>query len=134
MLIDSVRPYYLEQNYNCAESVIRGANDYYYLGLNDRDMIMAGGFGAGIQTGSTCGAFLSAVSVLSMMYVEKKAHESTDIGPVTKLLTEKFLKKTGSPECSVIKPVFFRPGTRCLATVEAACAALEETIAEYGRK
>ena len=39
-------------------------------------MITFGGFGGGIQTGNTCGAILAAVSVLSMLYIEKTAHES----------------------------------------------------------
>ncbi|MCR4596233.1 MAG: C-GCAxxG-C-C family protein [Lachnospiraceae bacterium] len=78
-LKDLYSKYYYDQNYNCAETMIRAGNEYYGLELHDRDMIAFGGFGAGIQTGNTCGAILSAVSILSMRYVEKKAHESTDI-------------------------------------------------------
>ena len=70
MLKDVYQKYYFEQNYNCAETLLRAANDYYDLKLHDRDMIMVGAYGAGIQCGNTCGAVLAAASVLSMKYVE----------------------------------------------------------------
>ena len=66
MLKDLYEKYYFEGNYNCAETIIRAGNDYYDLGLHDRDIIAYGGFGAGIQTGNTCGAVLAGVSILSM--------------------------------------------------------------------
>lgn len=131
MLKDMYQKYYFEQNYNCAESLLRAANDYYELGLHDRDMIMVGAYGAGIQCGNTCGAVLAAAAVLSMKYVESKAHESTDIKPVTTELIRKFNMKYGSTLCKDIKPQSFKPEYRCKMTVEAACDILEETIAEY---
>ena len=132
MLKDCVGKYYFDQNYNCAESVLRAANEYYGLGLHDRDMIIQAGFGAGIQAGMTCGAYLSAVSVLSYRYVQQRAHESADITPVVNLLLKTFLEKMGGIDCSDIKPRVFVEGKRCLKTVEAACDAIEETIAAYG--
>lgn len=131
MLKDMYQKYYFEQNYNCAESLLRAANDYYELGLHDREMIMVGAYGAGIQCGNTCGAVLAAAAVLSMKYVEAKAHESTDIKPVTTELIRKFNMKYGSTLCKDIKPQSFKPEYRCKMTVEAACDILEETIAEY---
>lgn len=131
MLKDTYEKYYYDQNYNCAETMIRAANEYYDLKLHDRDMIMLGGYGAGMQTGNTCGAVLAAVSVLSMKYVEKKAHESTDIKPVTTALVSKFNKQYGSILCKDIKPQSFDPKFRCRKTIETACDILEQVIAEY---
>ena len=34
MLRETAKKYYLEQNYNCAESVLRAANEEYGLGLD----------------------------------------------------------------------------------------------------
>ena len=130
-LKDLYSKYYYDQNYNCAETMIRAGNEYYELGLHDRDMIAFGGFGAGIQTGNTCGAILSAVSILSMRYVEKKAHESTDIRPVTTALIRKFNERYGSVLCKDIKPQSFQPDIRCKHTIEAACDILEQVIEEY---
>ena len=131
MLKDIYAKYYYEGNYNCAETMIRAANEYYDLGLHDRDMIALGGFGAGIQTGNTCGAVLAAVSVLSMKYIEAKAHESKDIKPVTTMLMREFKKKYGSVLCRDIKPQSFNPEFRCKNTIEASCDILEQVIEEY---
>lgn len=131
MLKDVYQKYYFEQNYNCAETLLRAANEYYGLNLHDRDMIMVGAYGAGIQCGNTCGAVLAAASVLSMKYVEAKAHESEDIRPVVMKLMRKFNAKYGSTLCKDIKPQSFKPEYRCKMTVETACDILEETIAEY---
>lgn len=130
MLKDYAKKYYGD-NYNCAETIIRAANDYYGLHLNDRDMIMVGSFGGGIQTGNTCGAVLSAAAVLSMKYIEAKAHESKDIKPVVGIMMDKFNKKYGSTLCRDIKPQSYKPEYGCLKTIETACDILEETINEY---
>lgn len=131
MLKDVYAKYYFEGNYNCAETIIRAANEYYELGLHDRDMIMVGAYGAGIQCGNTCGAVLSAAAVLSMKYVEAKAHESEDIRPVVMKLMRKFQAKYGSTLCKDIKPQSFKPEYRCRMTIEASCDILEETISEF---
>ena len=133
MLKDCFEKYYYDQNYNCAETMIRAANEYYDLKLHDRDMIMLGGYGARIQTGNTCGAVLAAASVLSMKYVEQKAHESKDIKPVTTALIREFNKRYGSVLCKDIKPQSFDPQYRCKKTIEAACDILEEVLSEYGK-
>jgi C_GCAxxG_C_C family probable redox protein len=134
MLKDYFEKCYYDQNYNCAETIIRAANEYYDLKLHDRDMIMLGGYGGGIQTGNTCGAILAAVSVLSMKYIEQKAHESRDIRPVTTALIREFNKKYGSILCKDIKPQSFDPQYGCKKTIEAACDILEEVIADYTKK
>lgn len=131
MLKDCIAKYYFEQNYNCAETILRAANEYYDLQLHDRDMIMVGAYGAGIQTGNTCGAVLAAAAVLSIKYVEAKAHESEDIKPVVQKMLRKFKEKYSSTLCKDIKPQSFKPEYRCRMTVETACDILEETINEY---
>ena len=130
MLKDQCEKYYFEGNYNCAETIIRAGNDYYNLGLHDRDMIAFGGFGAGIQTGNTCGAVLAGVSILSMKYIEAKAHESADIKPVTRMLIQRFNQKYGSVLCKDIKAQSFK----CKNTIDVACDILEEVIAEYEQR
>ncbi|MCQ2521324.1 MAG: C-GCAxxG-C-C family protein [Lachnospiraceae bacterium] len=131
MLKDEIGKYYFEGNYNCAETILRAGNDYYELGLHDRDMILVGVYGAGIQCGNTCGAILAAAGILSMKYVESKAHESEHIKIVGTELIRKFNLKYGSTLCKDIKAQSFKPEYRCLKTVEAACDILEEVIQEY---
>jgi len=131
MLKDLLGKYYFDQNYNCAETILRAGNEYYNLGLHDRDMILVGAYGAGIQSGNTCGAVLSGASVLSMKYIEAKAHESKDIRPVVQKMMRKFNETYGSTLCKDIKTQSFKPEYRCLKTIETACDILEATIAEY---
>ncbi len=131
MLKDCFEKYYYDQNYNCAETMIRAANEYYDLKLHDRDMIMLGAYGGGIQTGNTCGAILAAASVLSMKYVEQKAHESKDIKPVVTALIREFNKRYGSVLCKDIKPQSFDPENRCRKTIETACDILEQVICDH---
>lgn len=131
MLKDHMYKFYLEQNYNCAESVLRAANEYYDLQLDDHAMIMVGAYGAGIQTGNTCGAILAGVAVLSLKYVPAKAHESADIKPITTKFIREFNAKFGGIRCTEIKPKSFQPEIRCLRTVEFVCDTLEKVIAEY---
>ncbi|MDO4960433.1 MAG: C-GCAxxG-C-C family (seleno)protein [Eubacteriales bacterium] len=130
MLRDIAEKYY-GQNYNCAETIIRAGNDYYELGLHDRDMKMMAAYGGGIQTGNTCGAILSAAAILSMKYVEAKAHESKEIKPVTVLMIRKINAKYGHVECKYIKPQSWKPECGCLVTISNVCDILEETIKEY---
>lgn len=131
MFKDLCAKYYIDGNYNCAETIIRAGNEYYDLGLHDRDMIAFGGYGGGIQTGNTCGAVLSAVAILSIRYIEKKAHESNDIKPITEALINEFNKRYGSVLCKDIKPQSFDPEVRCKNTVDTACDILEQVIADY---
>lgn len=131
MLTDIADKYYLENNYNCAETIIRAGNDYYNLGLHDHDMIMVGGFGAGMQTGNTCGAVLSGVSILSMKYIEAKAHESGDIKPAVQILMRKFKELYGSTLCKDIKAQRFTKEARCRQTILDSCEIIEKAIAEY---
>ena len=134
MLKDLYSKYYYEGNYNCAETILRAGNEYYGLGLHDRDMISFGGFGAGIQTGDTCGAVLAGVGILSMKYIEAKAHESADIKPVVKKLMRAFRDQYGSVLCKDIKPQSFKPEIRCKNTIEVACDIIEKVIDEYEKE
>lgn len=134
MLKDVFGKYYFEGNYNCAETLLRAANDYYELNLHDYDMKLVGAYGAGIQCGNTCGAILTGAAVLSMKYIEAKAHESADIKPVTTDFIRRCNVKYGSTLCKDIKPQSFNPEYRCQKTVEAVCDILEEAIAAYEAK
>lgn len=134
MLKDHIKTYYFDQNYNCAETIIHAGNDYYELGLHDRDMKMLGAYGAGVQCGNTCGAILAGASILSMKYIEAKAHESDDIRPVTQAMIKAFKEKYGSTLCRDIKPQSFRPEYRCLKTVETACDIIEQVIEDYEKR
>ncbi|MCF0228787.1 MAG: C_GCAxxG_C_C family protein [Parasporobacterium sp.] len=134
MLKDNIDRYYFDGNFNCAESLMLAANDYYDLKMTEKEIRAVGGFGAGMQTGNVCGALLAAISVLSELYIEKKAHESEDIKPVVTMLTDRFTEAFGGTIlCKDVKYANFVEGKRCHKTVTRACDVLEKVITEYER-
>ena len=68
-----LRRYYLEKDDNCAETILRAANEEYHLGLNEDSFRLVSGFGVGMGCGGTCGALSSAMAVISMCLVEERA-------------------------------------------------------------
>ena len=131
MLKDVAEKYYFN-NYNCAESVFLAADEYYSLGIDPSASRLVGGFGGGIQTGSACGAFLAAVSVLSHLCIDKKAHESGTLRNAVSLFVTEFEEKIQSSLCREIRPRVFEPDRRCAVTVDTACDILEDVIRRGG--
>ena len=131
MLKDTAKKFYFD-NYNCAESVFLGANEYYSLGKEPSSSKMVGGFGGGVQTGNACGALLAAVSVLSLLCIDGKAHESGSLNLTVSALVSEFERKMESTLCREIRPRVFDPAVRCAVTVDAVCDTLEEMIREFG--
>ena len=68
-----------------------------------------------------------------MKYIEKNAHESKDIKPVTTEFIRRLNAEYGSILCKDIKPQSFQPDIRCRATVETVCDVLEQVIAEHDK-
>ncbi|MDD8048362.1 MAG: C-GCAxxG-C-C family (seleno)protein [Thomasclavelia sp.] len=128
MLKDDAIKYYKE-GYNCAESIIRGANDYYDLKLHDHDMKMVAAFGIGLQVGDTCGALNSAACVISSKYIETKAHDNPrELQKITSTLVKSFEDKMGSRLCPKVRAKYFTPELRCQNTVSHTCDILETVI------
>ncbi len=132
-LQDFVRKYYLEDGYNCSETILHAGNAYYGLGLHEEDMKLLSGFGSGMYIGSTCGALIGSVAVLSKCIVETKAHDHLDrLRPEISTCVRKFREAFGSQNCAEIRPVFHSKEVRCLNTCLLAAKVLEETAAQYG--
>lgn len=133
MLADVAVKYY-RMGYNCAESVIRGGNEYYNLGLHDKDMVMTAAFGGGFQIDDVCGALCGSACVISSRYVETKAHDCSFIRPLTQKLVIAFQERLGSRLCGKIKPVFHTKEKKCEKTVATAASVLEEVINEWDKE
>ncbi len=131
MLKDEAKKYYFD-NYNCAESLFMAADRLWSLTGDSTDSRMVGGFGGGVQTGSTCGAFLAGVSVLSLLCIDDRAHVSSTLREAVSAYTERFRQRMSGDLCREIRPRVFDEKTRCEVTVDAACDSLEETIKELG--
>ena len=76
---------YYTSGYNCSETLIRAANEYYHLDLHDEDMKMIAGFGGGMFVGSTCGALVGSVAALSKNgHKDKSTRPWMKSGPIHK--------------------------------------------------
>jgi len=120
-LSECIEYYYTKENYNCAEAVIRGANDFYGLDIGKEDMKMFGGYGAGIYAGLVCGALIAGAAVLSkMVVVEKAREEQATVRPVINGFVKTFRELLQGTSCA--------KETSCLKTVLLASQALEISI------
>ena len=134
MLKDIALEYALK-DYNCAESVVLAANDYYNLGIDPKDVRLLSGFGAGMQCGDICGGLAGAIAALTMKYVEVKAHEDKPglRNKVNKLIRN-FEAEAGSRHCKDIKPKYYNPEIKCQKTIMLAAGVLEKTIKEIDKE
>ncbi len=134
MLTDTVLKYYLEQDYNCAESLSRGANEYYGLGLNEEALLALGGFGGGCYSGRLCGACSGGVMAISSKYIHTRAHaEELACNRVTEFV-EAFIETLGSDLCDELKKRYYDDSLeccKCIKTVKMAAGVLEEKMVKY---
>ncbi len=129
-LVERVKYYYLEKDYNCAETLLAAANDVYDLKVTQDDIRMAGGFGGGMFVGMTCGAIVGSVMAIAKKYNKTVAHQNPEVKiNVTKLMIN-FKKEYQSFNCYEIKQKYYNSETKCLNTVVMAADVLQQTIDE----
>ena len=134
MLREIANDFYMNQNYNCGECILRAANKAYDLGLDERGLKLASGFGAGMGCGNTCGALSAAMSVLSLLFCGDKAHETEGFKELCAAYVETFKTALGSDNCEELKKRYRYPEEderRCLITVEKAADVLEAFVASH---
>ena len=131
MLKDYALHYY-EQGYNCAESLVYGANAAWHLNLDENACHLMAGLGGGLQVGDVCGALTGAVCALGCLIVKTKAHDCAELKPLTQAVVEQVRQRLGSLRCEEIKPRLFQPERRCAATVENCADILEAVLREVG--
>jgi len=119
-----------EEDYNCAEKILYGANKVYKLGLNKEAMKLAAGFGGGMGIESVCGALTASVMVLSNKYVENIAHESDKIKLINQQLFRKFLEEMNSIQCSYLKRTYRREDIGCFHVILKAAEILDSLMEE----
>ena len=133
MLRDIATKIYLEDDRNCAETMLMAICRQYGLELSAEEIKVIGGFGGGMSCGRTCGALCGAIGALGKMLIETKAHETETLRPTCGEMVEAFVKKFGTTECQELRERFATPTRRCGATVELACDVFEELMAEKAR-
>ncbi len=124
--------HYYEQGYNCAESLVYGANAAWNLKLDENACHLMAGLGGGLQVGDACGALSGAVCALSCLIVKTKAHDCAELKPLTQTVVGQVRQRLGSLRCEEIKPRLFQPERRCAATVENCADVLETVLRDAG--
>ena len=131
MLADVAERYFLQGDFNCAESVLLAANEVYELGL-DKDSChrLVSAFGGGMGCGLLCGAIAGAMAALGQAAVTERAHVTDGFKDLCAETAAKMEEALGSVNCSVIKPALFVEGRRCAETVRRAADVLEKQMAQ----
>lgn len=127
MVVSSARRYYVEEDYNCAESVLLAANEVYGLGIDPQSCVrLLGAFGGGVGCGSLCGALAGSLAALGAGMMAGRAHTTEGLKERCADFVEGFEAALASRECREIKPRrFVEDGERCFDTVRIACELLE---------
>lgn len=118
-----------EEDFNCAEKILNGANKVYGLNLSKETLKLAAGFGGGMGIESTCGALTGSVMVLSHMFVKERGHEGPRIKELTKELFAAFEEKMGSIVCAPLKKDYRTEELGCTNVIVAAAEVLDGIIA-----
>ena len=132
--MDKVRNYYLDKGFNCAESVLRAANDEYGLGLDEKALVTAGGFGGGMASGSSCGALCGAIQALgAAMLKEGRAADCPGFREKCAEYHRAFEEALGSTMCRELGPKYKNEEARCFKVVETAYELLKKAMDEAGK-
>ena len=117
--------------YNCAEKIIKGANEAYHLGLEEDSTRLFAAFGGGLAIGDTCGAVCSALGVISRLFVADTARKSELLKLIICDFMKRFQEKTGSLKCAELKKQYAANGQKCAYILESAGEILDQIIEKY---
>lgn len=131
---NKVQEYYIEKDFNCAETTLRLANARFDLGMTENETKMIGGFGGGMGCENVCGALCGGIAAISKLMIEERAHALEGFGALCAEYVNRFEKEFGSTCCAKIKEKNFVEGTRCKVTVEKNAEILEAYLEELKAK
>lgn len=118
---------------NCAEALLRAANDEYGLGIGPEGLKMMAGFGGGMGLeNNCCGALSGAVAAISARFTKTKGHENPEVKELCRSFLSRFMGKHGNIFCGPLKERHKHADEklRCLAVVEMAARELEDVMKE----
>ncbi|NLA58551.1 MAG: C_GCAxxG_C_C family protein [Firmicutes bacterium] len=122
------RGYGVNEDLNCAERILYGANAVYNLGFDGEDLKVAAGFGGGMAIESVCGALTASTMVLGRMYVKDRAHESELIKDLVRELFDSYTKEMGSIICALLKGKYRTKDMGCHLVIVKAAEILDGII------
>ena len=126
--------YFLEKDYNCAESTLRIACERYNFDLDDKALKLVSGYGGGFGCGKTCGALCGAIAAISEKTVTERAHATENFKEICSGFVNRFQETFGACDCEKVKPLHFVEGKRCVNVVAKTAEMLEDYLNEIGEK
>lgn len=102
------------------------------MNLSKETLKTMAAFGGGMGVEGVCGAISAALCVLSIMFTNKSAHESTLIKELSRKFYKEFTQKLGSDNCKYLKEQYRTESIGCSIIIYTAGEILEEIIKEQG--
>ncbi|RHR04645.1 redox-active protein [Pseudoflavonifractor sp. AF19-9AC] len=124
-----------EENYNCAERIIYGANIAYGLGFDKKTLKLFAGMGGGMGVGEMCGAITSSVAIISHFFVKDHANEGNyEIKPLLIEFINRYVNYMNCYrcDCSRLKELYRNPVDKCSKVIAGAATVLDEFLLEKG--
>ena len=130
MLKDRLERYYLQEDMNCAETMLRAANEEWKLGLDEKAYRAVAGFGAGCGCGRFCGAVAGGLAALGEERIQARAHATPGFGEQCAAFVNAVETQLGSVECEELKKKYRTEQLRCLRTLELTAEVLQDHMPE----
>lgn len=135
MLLDVVKKYYgAEYDLNCSETILYAANEEYDLNLTKETFKTMAAFGGGMAVEATCGVITGAISVLGILFIKERAHESDYVKTLTQEFIEEFRKQCNAINCDNLKELYRNDEIRCLSIVEKGAIILDNIVTRERNK
>ncbi len=132
--MDRIKDLYIDQDYNCAETTLRFANEVCGLGLGDEEIKLVSGFGGGLCCEKTCGVLCASLAAIGRLCVEPRAHATEGFKELVSGFVAGFEERLGSSVCGELKEQYHKEDVRCIETVRIGTTFLEEYLKENEEK
>lgn len=123
-----------EEDLNCSEKMLHGANEVYDLGISKDDLKLASGFGGGMGVGITCGIVTGAIMAFSKAFVKERAHESRLIKSIEIEFIDKFQENLKAINCISLVEKYRDPEKGCDYIILEASKIFDEIMKKYYKK
>ncbi len=117
---------------NCAEKIVYGASWAYDLKLPPVALKLSAGFGGGMGVEGICGAATGAIMVLSHLYVNQNAHESTRIKELGKEFLASLQEELEFTDCKNLKAKYRHGKGKCNPIIFKAAEILDAIVEREG--
>lgn len=132
MIKEKVAKFYKDDNdLNCAEAMLYGANEVYGLDLDQKALDTMSSFGGGMAVGSVCGALTGAVAALGVMITGDKSLDKKKRSAIVADFYELFRERVGSDNCKEIIEKHRDETNGCLKVVNMSAEVFDEIIDKY---